>query len=86
MTTRKGFRRCRQTPHQSGFQAHQGHSGQGRYRLGPPVRLVMKLAAGEQQQAASNADGSVAKMFAQATGSVLIFLPGVPEINRFHSF
>jgi ATP-dependent RNA helicase DHX57 len=50
------------------------------------VRLIMKLAAGEQQQAASNADGSVAKMFAQATGSVLIFLPGVPEINRFLQF
>jgi HrpA-like RNA helicase len=47
------------------------------------VRLTMKLASGETQAAASKGDGAVSKMFSKATGSILIFLPGVPEINRF---
>jgi HrpA-like RNA helicase len=38
------------------------------------VRLAIKLATG---------DSSNPTMFAKATGSVLVFLPGVPEITRF---
>ncbi len=53
------------------------------------VRIVIKLAIGpsnkEQSAATEELESGVSygEMFAQATGSVLVFLPGVPEINKF---
>ena len=41
------------------------------------VRLIVRLALGGK-----SSDGFEQGMFLQAEGSVLIFLPGVPEINR----
>ena len=48
------------------------------------VRLVLCLAMGANKGGdAEKAKGSA--MFARATGSVLVFMPGVPEISRFIS-
>ena len=74
------------------------HPSTDTFRIGGPlfkgdidwdllVRLTMKLATGEDQPAAAHSTDkrgiSIQSMFQRASGSVLIFLPGVPEITRY---
>ena len=46
------------------------------------VRLIIKLAVGGDINGKGGKEGKEENMFLPAEGSVLIFLPGVPEINK----